>query len=428
MHFSSRSLLAGAAVGLTLSLSLAAQHPRCKTPPRDLLRPAPDNPSDCAYSSTTPAGQYATISVYRIPVVFHVIRTTGGNGNISAAQIQNQVDILNEDFRALAGTPGAPGFDTGIEFYLPTTDPQGQPSTGITYSTNNNWFNDGGSYWNSLAWDPNRYLNIYTNNGGGALGYVPDLPQGGIVGQKSDRVVVLWSTVGRNAPYGAPFNQGRTVTHEVGHYLGLWHTFDRGCGLASSCYTTGDVICDTNRESFPTNGCGNGKSSCGSPDPVNNYMDYSDDRCMWEFTSEQARRMRCTLEFWRPNLAQQCAIASATSRTAGANLQSYSAAPPVVGESFSGSVDTSTSGHNMALLMAAVSSAQTPIGNGYRALVDLSGAVVLGSPASGPNASFGFAIPLDLSICGNVLYTQAAHFGGAAGFALSNAQDLTFGR
>ena len=107
MHFSSRSLLAGAAVGLTLSLSLAAQHPRCKTPSRDLLRPAPDNPSDCAYSSTTPAGQYATISVYRIPVVFHVIRTTGGNGNISAAQIQNQVDILNEDFRALAGTPGA---------------------------------------------------------------------------------------------------------------------------------------------------------------------------------------------------------------------------------------------------------------------------------------------------------------------------------
>ncbi|MHC5002024.1 MAG: M43 family zinc metalloprotease, partial [Planctomycetota bacterium] len=174
------------------------------------------------------------------------------------------------------------------------------PTTGITYSNNTSWFNDNGSYWNQLAWDTSRYMNIYTNNAGGALGYVPDLPQGGIVGSNEDRVVILWSAFGRNAPIGPPFNQGRTLTHEVGHYLGREHTFNGGCGSASACYTSGDLICDTTPQSSPTDGCSG--SSCGSPDPIHNYMDYSDDLCMWEFTAEQARRMRCTLEHYRPQL------------------------------------------------------------------------------------------------------------------------------
>ncbi len=276
---------------------------RCGTPPLDPQHAANAllAPSDCAYSSTTPKAEYDPTFIYTIPVVVHVIQRTSGTGYISPAKVQTQIDILNEDFLALPGTNGANGNDGMIQFELATVDPSGNPTTGITYSSNNTWYNDGGNYWNTLAWDTNRYLNIYTNSAQGYLGYVPDLPQGGIVGSNSDRVVILWSSFGRNGPIGPPYNQGRTTTHEVGHYLGLWHPFDGGCH-SGSCYTNGDTICDTNKESSPTWGCPGSQSSCGSSDPFHNYLDYSDDLCMWEFTNEQINRMRCTLENWRPDL------------------------------------------------------------------------------------------------------------------------------
>ncbi len=261
------------------------------------------SPSDCTYNLTNPDPIYdSSVVRYRIPVVVHVIQNTAGSGFISAALAQSQIDILNEDFLALAGTPGGLGNDVQVEFYLATEDPSGNPTTGITYSTNNTWFNDGGTYYNSLAWDTNRYTNIYTNTAGGNLGYVPDLPQGGIAGSNSDRIVILWSAFGRDAPTGPPYDQGRTATHEVGHYLGLYHPFDNGCGTVAACYTTGDRICDTPRESNPSFGCPAGKATCGDDDAQENYMDYSDDTCMTEFTLEQERRMRCSLEGYRPDL------------------------------------------------------------------------------------------------------------------------------
>jgi hypothetical protein len=259
--------------------------------------------SDCSFSRTNVETQYnPSNETLRIPVVVHVIQQTNGTGSMTDARVRSQIDILNEDFKALAGTNGANGNFANIEFFLATEDPSGNPTDGITNSTNNTWFNDGGSYWNSLAWDTNRYLNIYTNNASGALGYVPDLPQGGIAGSNSDRVVVLYSTFGRNAPFN-PFHLGRTGTHEVGHYLGLLHTFSGGCGSTSSCSTNGDLICDTNPESSPTFGCPGSRTSCGSQAPKDNYMDYSDDICMQQFTEDQVNRMRCTIEHYRPNLA-----------------------------------------------------------------------------------------------------------------------------
>jgi hypothetical protein len=202
----------------------------------------------------------------------------------------------------MAGTLGAPGYDTMVQFKLATVDPSGAATTGINRHLNSTWHNDGGGYYNSLAWDPHNYLNIYCNEASGALGYVPYLPQNGSPGSNSDRVVAYYAAVGRNAPIGPPYNQGRTVTHEVGHYLGLHHTFNGGCN-GGNCYTSGDRICDTNPEANPNFSCGN-SSSCGNSDPISNYMDYTDDVCMNEYTFEQTRRIRCTLQYYRPNLAE----------------------------------------------------------------------------------------------------------------------------
>ena len=258
--------------------------------------------ADCSFDLTTPDATYApSVVPFRIPVVVHVIRNdSGSQGNVSEALAQSQIEILNEDFLALPGTNGASGTDIQIEFYLATEDPDGNATSGVTYSNNSTWFDDGGAYWNTLAWDTNRYLNIYTNTAGGNLGYVPNLPQGGIAGSNSDRVVILWSTFGRNAPF-VPYDQGRTTTHEVGHYLGLFHTFSGGCASPSNCYRNGDLICDTNPEATSFGGCGPW-DSCSNSDPTENYMDYSEDLCLFEFTPEQARRMRCSLENYRPDL------------------------------------------------------------------------------------------------------------------------------
>lgn len=290
-------------------------------PEAQYLDPA-DAPSDCSYNNTNPLNSYAPGTLYRIPVVVHVIRNDSGSlGNLTEAQVQSQIRILNEDFMALAGTNGGQGTNAQVEFYLATVDPNGQPTNGITYSNNTTWYNDGGSYYNTLAWDPFNYLNIYTNTASGALGYVPFLPQNGSVGSKADRVVCFWKSFGDNSAYGPPYNKGRTATHEVGHYLGLFHTFDNGCGSLTNCYTSGDRICDTLPEQSSAFGCQTSRQTCGDADPVRNYMDYSDDLCMTNFTPEQARRMRCTMQWYRPDLAQtgDSLTLSATALTRGQN-------------------------------------------------------------------------------------------------------------
>jgi len=249
--------------------------------------------SDCSSSHTSPEAQYDPQNGpdYVVPVVFHILRRTNGTtGEVSNARIDQQIEVLNEDFGAFGS--GAPGIDTRIQFTL----------AGVTRSNNDSWYNDSGSYYTSLAWDPTQYLNIYTNTAGGNLGYAYVPSGGGVVGNLWDRVVVYWSTVGRPAPYGSPYHLGRSATHEVGHYLGLYHTFDGGCSSPSGCYDNGDLICDTSPESSPNfSPCT--RTTCGDPDPTRNYMDYSDDVCMNQFTSDQAHRLRCTLENFRVDLA-----------------------------------------------------------------------------------------------------------------------------
>jgi hypothetical protein len=277
---------------------------RCGTPARsevmDLI-----SPSDCGRNSTTINQDYNDNRTLVIPVVFHVIKKTDGTGNISEALIKSQVEILNQDFNAIAGTPGAMGTNAKLQFVLAKLDPMGNPTTGINVVTNNTYFSDPGSSGTNtmkraLKWDPTRYLNIYTNNagGGGILGYAtfPSEEAGG----PEDGVVLNWVYVGRNAPGGAPYDLGRTATHEVGHYLGLYHTFQSGCGSTSAPFTSGDLIGDTAREAQPNYGCNPVASGCGGGmSPIENYMDYSGDACMTKFTANQVNRIRCSMINYR---------------------------------------------------------------------------------------------------------------------------------
>jgi len=278
---------------------------RCGTPAHEPVMEL-ISASDCGLNSTKINQDYNDDKTLVIPVVFHVIKKTDGvTGNISPALIQSQVDILNEDFNAVAGTPGGMGTNTKLLFVLAKLDPMGNPTTGIDYVTSNTYFSDPGSSGQNamkraLKWDPTRYLNIYTNNagGGGILGYAtfPAEEAGG----PEDGVVLNWTYVGRNPPNAAPFDQGRTATHEVGHYLGLYHTFQGGCGSTNAPYTSGDLISDTAREAQPNYDCKPVASGCGGGmSPIENYMDYSEDLCMTKFTVEQANRIRCSIINYR---------------------------------------------------------------------------------------------------------------------------------
>lgn len=154
------------------------------------------------------------------------------------------------------------------------------------------------AYKKALGEDQDLYLNVYSNSADGYLGYsyFPQSEAGTVL----DGVVVLYEAVGgRDNGYGN-YNQGRTLVHEIGHYLGLYHTFEGGSTCENS-YGGGDFIVDTNAESEEHYGCTQ-TYTCGVADPIDNYMNYTDDSCMAGFTGEQANRAVCSLVNYRPDL------------------------------------------------------------------------------------------------------------------------------
>lgn len=238
-------------------------------------------------------------SIITIPVVVHVVYNTTQQ-NISDAQIQSQIDVLNEDFRRLNNDRDnvwSQADDMQIEFCLAQTDPNGLPTNGITRksSTRTSWgTNDDvkkATQGGVNPWDASQYLNMWVANiGGSLLGYA-QFPGGSA---STDGVVMSpqffgSSDKGSGFFLSAPFDKGRTTTHEVGHFLNLRHIWgDGGCGVD-------DFVSDTPESDASNGGCNIGHVSCGSVDMVQNYMDYSNDTCMNLFTVGQKARMRATL-------------------------------------------------------------------------------------------------------------------------------------
>ncbi len=262
----------------------------------------------------------ARAQVITIPVIVHVVHdgdAVGQNENISQAQVNSQIEVLNEDFRRLnSDTTDTPSnfqpvaSDIQIEFCKAQVDPQGN----VLNEPGIHRYNGGQSSWSqndidntlkpNTIWDPNRYFNIWTVNfgSGGLLGYA-QFPEGsGLQGLPSgsqdaqtDGVVVRHTAFGRVGNVNAPADQGRTATHEVGHWLGLRHVWGDAPQGQNGC-DYDDYCNDTPVAENSTSGCPNSPTECGSVNMIENYMDYTDDACMNLFTQDQKTRMRTVMD------------------------------------------------------------------------------------------------------------------------------------
>jgi hypothetical protein len=247
-------------------------------------------------------------SLITIPVVVHILYDNASQ-NISDAQVQSQIDELNLDYRAKnADHSLVPAYftpyagDMGFQFSLARVDPSGAPTSGIVRKyTAIQYFGlddriKASAQGGDDAWDSDQYLNIWVGNlSGGVLGYA-SLPGGP---KSKDGVVIKTDVFGTiNTSY--PFNRGRTAVHEIGHWLNLRHLWgDADCG--------DDLVEDTPPQRGPTRGCPSGEQhSCGTTphgDMYMDYMDFTNDACMFMFTAGQGQRMKALFAVGGPRYA-----------------------------------------------------------------------------------------------------------------------------
>ena len=221
-------------------------------------------------------------NMVNVQVAFHVIYASNGAGNISNDMIIDQIEVLNDAY--------AP-YD--IVFTLVSVD----------YTMNDSWYNDmeqyESAYKQQLHVDPVHHLNIYTGNMPGLLGW-SYMPYSWPENSYMHGVCLLYSCLPGGTAY--PYNAGDTATHEVGHYLGLSHTFLNGCSA------TNDNVADTPQENDGNNiyNCNNTDTCPNDPgmDPVHNYMTYTDDACLNQFTDGQGERMENMIATYRPGLLE----------------------------------------------------------------------------------------------------------------------------
>lgn len=257
--------------------------------------------------------------IITIPVVVHVIHAGEAYGvapNITDAQVQSQITVMNNDYRKAANTPGyntnPVGADVMIQFALAKVDPNGNPTSGI------NRVNLCYTSWTQAAinsfvkprtiWDPTKYMNMWSVKFGGTssnlLGYAQFPSNSGLPGLNTsggaattDGVVANYATFGSSDyddgtfELGAPYDKGRTMTHEVGHFLGLRHIWgDATCG--------DDFCADTPTAHTANYSCNTTIASCTTPnvfEMVQNYMDYTNDTCMNIFTVNQKDRITAVM-------------------------------------------------------------------------------------------------------------------------------------
>ncbi len=231
------------------------------------------------------AERAARVATITVPVAFHVIRKdlTVGGGNIPRSWIDDQIEVLNDSFSGATG-----GDRTGFQFSLKV----------VTRTTSAKWFRLNGSNKDigvktALKVGGTETLNIYSANLGNLLlGYAylaEDADEVGVL----DGVVVNFKAL-PGGPWGV-YSEGDTATHEVGHWFNLEHTFQGGCT------GPGDFVDDTAPEASPAFGCPVGRDTCTGDgvDPITNFMDYTEDPCMFEFTSGQGARMQAAWSAYR---------------------------------------------------------------------------------------------------------------------------------
>jgi len=233
-------------------------------------------------NSAKPGDPSVTFPV-TVNVYFHIIKSSDGDGAVSSQQINNQMSVLNHAF---AGT---------AMFVLAGTDT----------TTNDAWFAmEPGTTAERDAKGALRVgsaddLNIYTANPGSSLLGWATFPSSYRGNPDDDGVVILYASV----PNGGaePYDEGDTATHEVGHWFGLYHTFQNGCGGPHNTSKQGDLIADTPSEASPAFGCPVNRDTCASPgaDPIENFMDYTDDACMFDFTTDQNSRAQAQFAKYR---------------------------------------------------------------------------------------------------------------------------------
>ncbi len=247
------------------------------------------------FLSTRQEGESTT---FVIPIVFHVIHNYG-NENISDAQIRSVLNIINQDFQklnsdtsqiidAFRGIIGNPNF----EFRLARRDPNGNCTNGITRTASNLTYSAGENVKELISWPRNRYLNVWVvdriESGAGGYAFLP----GSAPSPAQDGIVVNHRQLGNIGTAAAGGNfAARTLTHEIGHWFNLLHTWGFGNtpGQASNC-NGDDLVSDTpNTVGVTGISCPLNQNSCNSLDNVQNYMDYSS--CIRMFTVGQANRM-----------------------------------------------------------------------------------------------------------------------------------------